>query len=149
MSRLHPVFNVVKLTLAPADPILGRRQNSLPPLELVDGKEEYIVEKVLNSRMFRRRLQYLVKWEGYGTEHNTWEYSENVNNAPEKVAEFHAQNTAAPHRICTMAFGTIPFRPISLTSASSRCSSRGGVIVRGTLSPSDSRSTSAPLPTPR
>src|SRR6266567_6550154 len=72
MSRLHPVFNIVKLTLAPADPILGRRQNSLPPPELVDGKEEYIVEKVLNSRMFRRRLQYLVKWEGYRTEHNTW-----------------------------------------------------------------------------
>src|SRR6266571_1761840 len=149
MSCLHPVFNVVKLTLAPPDPILGRRRNPPPPPELIDGEEEYIVEKVLNSRMFRRQLQYLVKWEGYGTEHNTWEYSENVNNVPEKVAEFHAQNTAAPCHICTMAFGTIPFRPISLTSASSQCSSRGGVIVRGTLSPSDSHSTSALLLTPR
>ncbi len=53
MSRLHPVFNVVKLTLAPVDPILGRCRNSLPPPELVDSEEEYIVEKVLNSRMFR------------------------------------------------------------------------------------------------
>src|SRR5205807_9867628 len=122
---------VVKLTLALADPILRRCRNSLPPPELVDSEEEYIVEKVLNSRMFRRRLQYLVKWEGYGTEHNTWEYSENVNNAPEKVAEFHAQNMAAPRRICTMTFGTIPFRPISLTSASSRCSSRGGGDCKG------------------
>ena len=25
MSRLHPVFNIVKLTLAPEDPILGQR----------------------------------------------------------------------------------------------------------------------------
>ena len=85
--------------------------------------------------MFRCRLQYLVKWEGYGTEGNTWEYAEHVNNAPERVAEFHQRNPAAPRRICAMAFGSIPFRPISLaTQASRRCFSRGGVIVRGTLS---------------
>jgi len=52
MRRLHPVFNIVKLTLAPDDPTFGRCQNPLPPLELVDGEEEYIVEKILNSRIF-------------------------------------------------------------------------------------------------
>ena len=117
MSRLHPVFNVVKLTLAPPDPILRRHRNPPPPPELIDGKEEYVVEKVLNSRMFRRRLQYLIKWEDYRTEHNTWEYLENVNNAPEKVAEFHTKNPAALHCICAMAFRMIPFHPISLTPA--------------------------------
>jgi len=76
MRRLHPVFNVVKLTPAPDDPIVGRRQNPQPPPELVDGEEEYIVEKILNSRMFRRKLQYLVKWEGYRIEGNTWELGE-------------------------------------------------------------------------
>jgi len=132
MSRLHPVFNVVKLTLAPPDPILGRHWNPPPPPELIDSKEEYIVEKVLDSRMFQQQLQYLIKWEDYRTEHNTWEYSENVNNAPEKVAKFHTKNPAAPRCIRAMAFRMIPFRPISLTPASSRCSSKGGVIVRGT-----------------
>ena len=91
------------------------------------------MEEILNSRMFRRKLQYLVKWEGYGIEGNTWEYSENLNHAPEKVTEFHTKNPGAPRRIRTLAFGSIPFRLISLSSASSRCSSRGGVIVRGTL----------------
>jgi len=71
MRRLHPVFNVVKLSPAPDDPIVGRRRNPQPPPELVDGEEEYIVEKILNSRMFQRKLQYLVKWEGYGIEGNT------------------------------------------------------------------------------
>ncbi len=52
MRRLHPVFNVVKLTLAPEDPIVGRRRDPPPPPELIDGEEEYIVEKILNSRMF-------------------------------------------------------------------------------------------------
>jgi hypothetical protein len=49
--------------------------------------------------MFQWWLQYLVKWDGYGVEGNTWEYSENVENALEKVADFHAQNPAPPHCI--------------------------------------------------
>ena len=133
MKRLHPVFNVVKLTPAPADPIVGRRARPPPPPELIDGEEEYIVERILDSRMHRRRLQYLIKWEGYGTEGNTWENADQVDNAPEKLAEFHRNNPAAPRRIRAMAFGSIPFRPLSLANqASSRCFSRGGVIVRGT-----------------
>ena len=39
--------------------------------------------------------------------------------------------------------GSIPFRPIPLPSASSRCLSRGGVIVRGTPYASDSHLPSA------
>jgi len=109
MKRLHPVFNVVKLTSAPTDPIVGRRTHPPPPPELVDGEEEYMVERILDSRMHRRRLQYLVEWEGYGTEGNTWEDAGNISNAPDKVAEFHASNPAAPRRIRAMAFGSIPF----------------------------------------
>jgi hypothetical protein len=90
MKRLHPVFNMVKLTLAPPDPIPGRHAPPPPPPELIDGKEEYIVKKILDSMMFRRRLQYLVKWDGYGAAGNTWEYLENVKNALEKVADFHS-----------------------------------------------------------
>src|SRR3979490_125257 len=72
MSRLHPVFNVVKLIPAPEDPIPGRRAEPPPPPELVDGEEHYVVEKVLDSRLMRGRLHFLVKWEGYGYEENTW-----------------------------------------------------------------------------
>jgi len=145
MRHLHPVFNIVKLSPAPDDPIVGRRQNLPLPPELIDGKEEYVVEKNLNSRMFQHRLQYLVKWEGYRIEGNTWEYSENLNHAPEKVTEFHTKNPGAPHRIHALAFSSIPFCPVSLSSTLSQCSSRGGVIVRGTppVSPSPSASASA------
>jgi len=40
MSRLHPVFNMVKLSLAPPDPIPGRWTSPPPLLEIVDGEEE-------------------------------------------------------------------------------------------------------------
>jgi hypothetical protein len=109
MKCLHPVFNVVKLTLAPPDPIPSGHVPPPPPPELIDGEEEYVVEEILDSRMFQWWLQYLVKWDGYSVEGNTWEYSENVENALEKVADFHAQNPAAPCCIQIMAFGSIPF----------------------------------------
>ena len=67
--------------LAPTDPIAGRHAPPPPPPDLIDGEEEYVVEEIRDSRMFRHRLQYLVKWEGYRTEGNTWEYTEHVNNA--------------------------------------------------------------------
>jgi len=57
MSRLHPVFNVIKLTLAPINPITGRHAPLPPPPELIDSKEEYVVEEILNSCMFRQKLQ--------------------------------------------------------------------------------------------
>ena len=37
MSRLHPIFNVVKLSLAPPDPIPGQWTSPPPLPEIVDG----------------------------------------------------------------------------------------------------------------
>ena len=89
------------------------------------------MEKILNSRTFRRKLQYLVQWEGYGIEHNSWEDADNVH-ADELIQEFHQNNPGAPRRIRAAIFGTIPFQPITVSHASSRCMSEGGVTVRGT-----------------
>ena len=73
MSRLHPIFNVIKLTPAPTDPIQGC--HPIPPLppEIIDREEDWVVEEILDSKMINRKLKYLIKWEGYGIEHNSWE----------------------------------------------------------------------------
>jgi len=61
MRQLYLVFNVVKLSAAPEDPILGRKpQAPLPPI-VVDREEEWEVEEILNSRWHWRRFQFLVK----------------------------------------------------------------------------------------
>ena len=49
MSRLHPVFNVIKLLLTTSDPILGQKASPPPPPEIVDGEEHYVVERILDS----------------------------------------------------------------------------------------------------
>jgi len=49
MQRLHPVFNVVKLTPAPDDPIEGC-QITLPPAPIIEDRhEEWEVEEILDS----------------------------------------------------------------------------------------------------
>jgi len=50
MRQLHPVFNVVKLSAAPEDPILGRTLQAPPPPIVVDREEEWEVEEILDSR---------------------------------------------------------------------------------------------------
>jgi hypothetical protein len=45
------------------DPLLYQEQESPPPV-IVVGEEEYEVEQVDDSRLFRRQLQYLLKGEG-------------------------------------------------------------------------------------
>jgi hypothetical protein len=63
MRALHPVFNVVKLLPAPDDPIPGRKPDLPLPPTLVDerGDEHYEVEKILDSRLLRHKLHFLVK----------------------------------------------------------------------------------------
>jgi len=98
MRRLHPVFNVVKLTPTPHDPIEGRHPKPPPPPELIEGEEEYLVKEILDSKMFHGRLRFLIKWEGYSMEHNTWEYATDVH-APECLEEFYRKNPSAPRQI--------------------------------------------------
>jgi len=94
MKQLYPVFNVVKLTLAPDDPITGRKTEDHPPPIVIDGEAEWEVEEILDSRWHRRRFQYLIKWKGYGREHNSWESASKVF-APELTAEFHHKHPRA------------------------------------------------------
>src|SRR3979490_1201062 len=135
MSHLHPVFNMVKLIPAPEDPIPNRRAKLPPPPELVDGEEHYVVEKVLDSRLMRGRLHFLVKWEGYGYEENTWVTEEDMA-APAKVREFYQSHLGAPRRVRLMAFELL------MSRASRMQHPRRGGDVRGPP-------ISTPKPSPR
>jgi len=129
MKQLHPVFNIVKLTPAPDDPIPGRKLTDHPPPIIIDGELEWEVEEILDSRWHRRRFQYLVKWKGYGREHNSWESASKVF-APELTAEFHRKHPGAPRHIRRMEFDSI-FHDKSI--APRRSNLEGGVNVRGHL----------------
>ena len=67
---IHPVQPVALLDPGADDPLPGQR---LPPPSpvIVDGEQEWFVEQILDSRVFHRQLQYLVKWTG--DDHPTWQ----------------------------------------------------------------------------
>jgi len=89
--QVHPVFHVSLLEPAAQDPLLGQQQPPPPPVE-IDGEQEWFVDSILDSRMYRRLLQYLVKWTGF--DHPNWEPAGNVNKL-EAVTRFHEQY---PHK---------------------------------------------------
>jgi len=61
MRQLYPVFNIIKLSAALEDPILGRKLQAPPPPIVVNGEEEWEMEEILNSWWHWRRFQFLVK----------------------------------------------------------------------------------------
>jgi hypothetical protein len=92
---IHPVFHIDLLTPY-KETIMHGPNFTRPTPELIDGEEEYSVEKILDSQNFgrRRRLQYLVKWEGYPDAENMWVDKDDVF-ADDKVQEFKASNPDA------------------------------------------------------
>jgi len=46
------------------------------------------IEKILNKRKFREKDRYLVQWQGYTAEEDTWEPRENLENAQDLVDKF-------------------------------------------------------------
>ena len=99
IRQLHPVFNVVKLSTTPEDPIPGRKlQAPLPPI-VIDRKAEWEVEEILDSCWHQRRFQFLVKWKGFSRKHNSWEVASDVK-APDLIAEYYQKHPAVPRHIC-------------------------------------------------
>ncbi|CAJ0958715.1 unnamed protein product [Ranitomeya imitator] len=75
---IHNVFHrsLLRRYVAPVVPSVD------PPAPvLVEGELEYVVEKILDSRISRLPLQYLVKWKGYGQEDNSWVFASDVHAA--------------------------------------------------------------------
>jgi len=58
MKQLYPVFNVIKLTPAPNNLIIGWKTEDHPPPIVIDREAEWKVEEILNSHWHQRRFQY-------------------------------------------------------------------------------------------
>ena len=85
---LHNVFHASLLT-----PYQETTEHGInfhePPPELIEGEEEYEVERVLNSWRHGRtkKLQFLIQWKGYSAAHDSWEGADGVH-APVLIEEY-------------------------------------------------------------
>ena len=99
MLRIHPVVNVSRvkpyLGLLPGQPV--SRPGPIHVSE--DHDEEYEVDAIIDSHIYKGKLQYLVHWKGYNESERTWEPASNLKNSPEIIEQFHASHPSAPRRL--------------------------------------------------
>jgi len=55
----------------------------------VEGEEGYVVEEILDSCLRHNKLEFLVKWEGYTNENDSWEPEDNCRNVHNTIATFY------------------------------------------------------------
>jgi len=84
--RIHPVVNVSRVRRYVGQ-VEGQKKEQPAPV-IIEGEEEWEVERILNKRRVREKDKYLVCWKGFTVESDTWEERENLENAKEVIKEF-------------------------------------------------------------
>jgi hypothetical protein len=104
LGALHPTFNISRLRLyrdgSARFPERPQRLSQPAAVETdTNGAARYAVEAVLAQRGSGPRRELLVRWQGYGAEHDQWQpRSELVLTAPRAVVQFDAfQQGDTPH----------------------------------------------------
>ena len=84
--KIHLVVNVSRIYRYIGQ-VEGQKREQPAPV-IIDGEEEWEVEKILNKWQIREKDKYLVQWKGFTAESDTWEGRENLGNAKEAIEEF-------------------------------------------------------------
>jgi len=88
--KIHPVVNVSRVQLYKSQ---VKGQKKIPPKPvIIEGVEEFEVERILNKRTVRGKEKFLVRWKGYTAGEDTWENRKNLENAKELVEEFEREH---------------------------------------------------------
>jgi hypothetical protein len=96
--KIHPVFHMSLLQPWHEDAEFPAHQPTLtrpPPVN--EDENRFKVDRLLDKRTRRygrgQRVEYLVRWLGYGPEDDTWEPAANVDS--DLIADFEASHHAA------------------------------------------------------
>jgi hypothetical protein len=74
ISQIHPVINVDKLRLIYRSDRYHGREQFVPEPVIIDGKEEYFVDQIINDRYrkAKKRYEYLTVWKGRPLTQASW-----------------------------------------------------------------------------
>jgi len=86
------MFQIIKIDINPSNGTIEEQQ---PPVVMKPSGEfpsgqEFVVERVVARRFNqkKRQFEYLLKWEGYPPEQNTWEPAENMSACTHLIKQY-------------------------------------------------------------
>ena len=91
---MHPVFHVSLFRPY----IEGKSQRGPPIPEVIKGEFEFVVQKILKHRLeegSKTSIEFLVRWKGYSSEHDTWEPHDNMENCLTVLNKYKKE-----HKLC-------------------------------------------------
>ena len=77
ISRIHKYIGQVE----------GQKKEQPAPV-IIEGEEEWEVERILNKQWVRGKDKYLVRQKGFTAESDIWKGRENLKNTKEAIEEF-------------------------------------------------------------
>jgi hypothetical protein len=119
LRALHSTFNISRLKLyRDGSKLFPGRPQRLYQAPAVDrdtnGVASYEVEAIVAQRGAGARRELLVRFKGYGAEHDEWQLrNELTGSAPLKVAEYDALSQGNPHRATQALLQQLQSRPSS------------------------------------
>lgn len=94
--RAHPVINVSHLTPYRHDPELHPDENTEPPLFKDASGEFYSVDSIVGHKKRAGKLVFVVKWKGYGHEHDSEVMPQDFNSGHHIHNYCHAKGLPVP-----------------------------------------------------
>ena len=84
---VYPWFfrSLIKKYLKPSETFPERK--NVPEFEKNYPDLDYEIEKILDDRIYRKKLQYKIRWKNWTPEHDSWEPAENIN-AKELIEDY-------------------------------------------------------------
>jgi len=95
--HIHDVFHSELLRFAVNDSLFNQK-NEFSKSIVINDENEWKIDDILNSRWYRKRLQYQVKWKSYDNDLNWYNADDDeFINAQEMINDFHIKYSRKVH----------------------------------------------------
>ena len=85
--KIHPVFHASLLSPYRENEVHGKNFPAPPP-DLINGEEEYEIEKIIRHRGTPSSHFFLIQWKGYSAEEDSWVPERDLKNAKSALASY-------------------------------------------------------------
>src|SRR6266705_3292316 len=92
LKGVHPIVSVTNVRPYLPDEIVEHTADPCPGPEVIDGEEEYEVERILDSKYRYRKLWYFIKFSGWPNSETAWLPPKSLERSPELIVASHASH---------------------------------------------------------